>query len=89
MARMRHGIVLFTSDRGITPAAAATLQAAWADAGRAGRPEISVLAARRPPPEDMAAWDEAGVTEILWGLPDKSEDEVLAFLSRHAGRLGP
>lgn len=29
---MRHGIVLFTCDRGITPAAAAGI-AAWAEAG--------------------------------------------------------
>ncbi|TDC51334.1 LLM class F420-dependent oxidoreductase [Actinomadura sp. KC345] len=66
----------------------AALQAAWEEAGRTGRPEISVLAATRPSPEDMANWEEAGVTEIIWGLPDKPEDEVAAFLSRHAGRLG-
>ncbi|WP_433472632.1 LLM class F420-dependent oxidoreductase [Spirillospora sp. CA-142024] len=69
-------------------AKAAALHAAWADAGRAGRPEISVLAATRPSAEDMAAWEEAGVTEIMWGLPDKPADEVTAFLTRHARRLG-
>ena len=69
-------------------AKAAALHAAWADAGRAGRPEISVLAAARPSAETTAAWEDAGVTEIIWGLPDKPADEVVAFLSRHAHRLG-
>ena len=66
----------------------AALRAAWADAGRAGRPEVCVLAAARPSPEDVAAWEEAGVTEIMWGLPDRPADEVVAFLARHAARLG-
>ncbi|MEU8801623.1 LLM class F420-dependent oxidoreductase [Spirillospora sp. NPDC048819] len=74
-------------EQDILPKATA-LRAAWDDAGRAGRPEISVLAATRPSAEDMAAWEQAGVTEIIWGLPDKPEDEVVAFLGRHAGRLG-
>jgi probable F420-dependent oxidoreductase len=71
-----------------TPAKIAALRAAWDRAGRPGRPEISVLAATRPSAEDIAAWEDAGVTEILWGLPDKPADEVAAFLARHARRLG-
>ncbi|MEO3781924.1 LLM class F420-dependent oxidoreductase [Actinocorallia sp. B10E7] len=69
-------------------AKASALHAAWAEAGRPGRPEISVLAAARPSPEDLAAWEEAGVTEVIWGLPDKPADDVAAFLARHARRLG-
>ena len=30
----------------------------------------------------------AGVTEAIWGLPDRQTDEVAAFIGRHAGRLG-
>ena len=50
------------------------LRKAWADAGRDGRrPTIHVLIAARPSPEDLAAWAEAGATELIWGVPDKSD----------------
>jgi probable F420-dependent oxidoreductase len=66
----------------------AALQDAWAEAGRAGAPEIRVLIAFKPDPADLAAWAEAGATELIWGVPDRSADEVLASLDRLAGRLG-
>jgi probable F420-dependent oxidoreductase len=66
----------------------AALQEAWAEAGRAGAPEIRVLIAFKPDPADLAAWAEAGATELIWGVPDKAPDEVLASLDRLAGRLG-
>ncbi|MFV2175564.1 LLM class F420-dependent oxidoreductase [Actinomadura sp. LOL_016] len=64
------------------------LRAAWTDAGRAGAPEISLLATARLSADERAAWEDAGVTEIIWGLPDKPADDVVAFLNRHAERLG-
>ncbi|HEY0951491.1 LLM class F420-dependent oxidoreductase [Nocardioides sp.] len=64
------------------------LRKAWADAGRDGSPEIRILIASKPDPADLAAWAEAGATELIWGVPDKSPDEVLASLDRLAGRLG-
>jgi probable F420-dependent oxidoreductase len=64
------------------------LKKAWADAGREGAPEIRILIAFKPNPEDLMAWAEAGATELIWGVPDKAEDEVLASLDRLAGRLG-
>jgi probable F420-dependent oxidoreductase len=64
------------------------LKAAWADAGRAGLPEIRVLIAFRPDPAELAKWAEQGVAELIWGVPDKPEDEVLAHLDKLAGRLG-
>ena len=64
------------------------LKKAWADAGRAGAPEIRILIAFRPDPADLMAWAEQGATELIWGVPDKSEDEVLGSLDRMAGRLG-
>jgi len=66
----------------------AALKAAWAEEGRDGIPDIRVLIAFRPDPADLAAWAEAGVSELIWGVPDKSEDEVLAYLDKHATRLG-
>ncbi|MBB6626899.1 LLM class F420-dependent oxidoreductase [Nocardioides sp. KIGAM211] len=64
------------------------LQTAWREAGRDGSPDIRVLIAFRPDPADLAAWAEAGVTELIWGVPDKSEAEVLAHLDKMAARLG-
>ena len=65
----------------------ARLHEAWRDAGRAGRPQVTVLAGR-PDPDALARWREIGVTDVAFGLPDRSEDEVVAYLARLAGRLG-
>ncbi|WP_296605583.1 LLM class F420-dependent oxidoreductase, partial [Nocardioides sp.] len=54
------------------------LTKAWAEAGRDGAPEIRILIAFKPDPEDLMAWAEAGATELIWGVPDKAPDEVLA-----------
>lgn len=67
---------------------AAQLHEAWQAAGRSGAPEIAVLVVSRPTPEDFMAWEAAGVTELIWGVPDKSADEVEAFIAKHGARLG-
>lgn len=64
------------------------LRAAWVEAGRKGEPEIHVLATTKPTPELLSGWERAGVTEAIWGLPDRPTPEVEAFLQRHASRLG-
>jgi probable F420-dependent oxidoreductase len=64
------------------------LHEAWAEAGRDGAPDIRVLITSKPSPEDIAGWAAAGVTELIWGLPDKPADEVEAFIARHGARLG-
>ncbi|KAA9156546.1 LLM class F420-dependent oxidoreductase [Amycolatopsis acidicola] len=64
------------------------LKEEWASAGRAGSPEIRVLATTKPTPELLEAWESAGVTEAIWGLPDKPPAEVIAFAGRLAGKLG-
>jgi len=63
------------------------LKAVWAEAGRAGIPDVRVLIAFRPDPDDLVAWAEAGVSELIWGVPDKAEADVLAHLDKLAGRL--
>jgi probable F420-dependent oxidoreductase len=68
-------------------AKARTLHEAWQGAGRPGSPEIAALATTRLSSEQVADWERAGVTEIIWGLPDRAEGEVVAFLERHARRL--
>ena len=70
------------------PSKVESLHRAWQQAGRTGSPEIHVLTAGRPDPELLSAWERHGVTEVIWGLPDRPADEVVAFLGRQAARLG-
>ena len=64
------------------------LKAAWSAAGREGLPDIRVLIAFKPDPDDLMRWAEQGVSELIWGVPDKAPDEVLGSLDRMAARLG-
>jgi probable F420-dependent oxidoreductase len=70
------------------PGRIARLRAEWAAAGRSGSPEVHVLAVAKPTAELLARWEEAGVTDAVWSLPDRSAEEVAAFVGRLAGRLG-
>ncbi|GAA4671083.1 MULTISPECIES: LLM class F420-dependent oxidoreductase [Amycolatopsis] len=65
----------------------ALLHRIWQEAGRAGSPEIVVLAGK-PEPGLLERYEELGVTEVLFGLPDRSAEEVTAYLGRLAGKLG-
>jgi probable F420-dependent oxidoreductase len=62
------------------------LKAEWTAAGRTGEPLIYVLAGK-PDPAQLAAWRELGVTEAIFGMPDRSEDEVRAYIERLSGKL--
>ncbi|MFL6001737.1 MAG: LLM class F420-dependent oxidoreductase [Nocardioides sp.] len=63
------------------------LRKAWADAGRTGEPQIHVLVVARPGADDLPRWADAGATDVIWGLPDKPEPDVLAYLDKLAGRV--
>jgi probable F420-dependent oxidoreductase len=56
------------------------------DAGRGGAPQIVALDFK-PVPEKLAHWRELGVTEVLFGLPDKPADEVASYVERLAGKV--
>ena len=58
----------------------------WAAAGRDGAPRIVALDFK-PAPEKLARWADLGVTEVLFGLPDRSADDVAAYVERLAGKL--
>ena len=62
------------------------LQQIWADAGRTGAPQIVALDFK-PVAEKLDHWARIGVTEVLFGLPDKTADEVAAYVERLAGKL--
>lgn len=63
------------------------LREMWRAAGRDGTPEVVALAGK-PNAEVLAGWAEAGVTEVMFGLPDRSADDVVAYIERLAGKLG-
>jgi probable F420-dependent oxidoreductase len=63
------------------------LHRAWHDAGRTALPQVRVLAGK-PDPDQLARWAEIGVTDVAFGMPDRSAGEVVAYLGRLASRLG-
>ncbi|GAA4476384.1 LLM class F420-dependent oxidoreductase [Rhodococcus olei] len=63
------------------------LRKTWEAAGREGSPRIVVLD-RKPVPETLARWEDLGVDEVVYGLPDADEATVVAYLERLAGKLG-
>lgn len=64
----------------------ALLTETWNDVGRDGAPRVVALDAK-PDADRLAEWAAGGVTDVLYGLPDKPEPEVRAYLERLAGKL--
>jgi probable F420-dependent oxidoreductase len=87
IARHADGWLTTPQDQGV-PEKVAKLRAAWAEAGRGGEPRIHVLATSKPTPELLAGWEELGITEAVWGFPDRSAEEAEAFVGRLATKLG-
>ncbi|WP_067811105.1 LLM class F420-dependent oxidoreductase [Nocardia beijingensis] len=65
----------------------ALLHRVWREHERADSPEIVALAGRHDAAQ-LARWAESGVTEAVFGLPDRSAEDVRAYLTRLAGKLG-
>ncbi|WP_333619469.1 LLM class F420-dependent oxidoreductase [Dietzia sp.] len=63
------------------------LREMWGEAGREGGP-YTVILDGQPDPANHERWRAAGVDEVVYGTPDKSEAEVFAFVERLAGKLG-
>lgn len=57
------------------------LRTMWADAGRSGEPLIHVLEPKATE-ERIGFWEELGASEVLLGLPDLAEDDVLRYIER-------
>jgi probable F420-dependent oxidoreductase len=62
------------------------LQDTWATAGRSGAPSVVALDFK-PDADKLARWRDIGVTEVLFGLPDRSADEVASYIERLASKL--
>jgi probable F420-dependent oxidoreductase len=86
IARHADGWMTTPIERDV-PDKVAKLRAAWAEAGRTDEPAVHVLAASKPTPELLGAWEELGVTEAIWSFPDRGADEAEAFVGRLAAKL--
>ncbi len=64
------------------------LREEWAAAGRDGQPDVRILVAKKPEPDDFADWAAAGASELIWGVPDADEATVMGYLDKLAERLG-
>jgi probable F420-dependent oxidoreductase len=82
IARAADGWITTPVEENVAPGAR-QLNDIWDEAGRPGRPEIVVLHPK-PSPELLEQWASAGVTEVMMGLPDRDEADVLAFIERRA-----
>lgn len=86
IARSADGWLTTPGEGDITEKISA-LGKAWRDARRSGTPEVAALAGK-PDPAELERWRRAGVTEAVFGMPDRTEDEVVAYLGRLANKLG-
>lgn len=80
IARSADGWLTTPADRGIA-AKTGLLGQIWRDAGRTGAPEVVALAGK-PDRDQLGRWAEAGVTEVLFALPDLAAGDVAAYIGR-------
>ncbi|MCW2596387.1 MAG: putative oxidoreductase [Jatrophihabitans sp.] len=80
IARSADGWITTPRDENIVDSVA-RLREAWAARGRTGEPRVVALDGK-PDPEKLAAWAGGGVTDVVYGLPDRSVDEVHGYLDR-------
>jgi probable F420-dependent oxidoreductase len=85
IARSADGWITTPRDFDID-APVAMLRENWAAAGREGDPRIVALDFK-PVAEKLEHWSRIGVTEVLFGLPDKTAAEVGGYVERLAGKL--
>lgn len=62
------------------------LKRIWADAGRSGDPQIVVLDFK-PVADKLDKWRELGVSTVLYGVPDDSEERASGYLTKLASKL--
>jgi probable F420-dependent oxidoreductase len=87
IARNADGWITTPRDDEIV-ASVARLHEAWAAAGRRGAPRVVALDVR-PDIERLEQWRAGGVTDVLYGLPDRAEDEIPGYLDRLSAKLAP
>ena len=64
----------------------ARLHDAWRAAGRDGLPRVVALDGK-PDADRLAQWSNGGVTDALYGLPDREPAEIAGYLDRLRAKL--
>jgi len=64
----------------------ARLRELWSDAGRDGAPRVVALGTR-PDRQTLQTWAGGGVTDVVYGLPDRDATQIPGYLDRLAGKL--
>jgi probable F420-dependent oxidoreductase len=85
IARTADGWITTPRDDHIVDSTA-RLQAMWSAAGRQGSPRVVALDGK-PDAARLAAWVGGGVTDVVYGLPDRGADEIAGYLDRLVGKL--
>ena len=85
IARTADGWITTPRDDEVV-ASVTNLHKAWADAGREGLPRVIALDGR-PDAERLEGWAAGGVTDALYGMPDKDAGEIPGYLDRLRGKL--
>jgi hypothetical protein len=62
------------------------LHEVWTAAGRAGAPRVVALDGK-PDADRLAEWSSGGVTDVVYGLPDRAADQIPGYLDRLVGKL--
>ncbi|MFC9967768.1 TIGR03619 family F420-dependent LLM class oxidoreductase [Nocardia ignorata] len=63
------------------------LRRVWKEAEREGSPRVIALAGKHNA-EQLARWADLGVTEVVFGLPDRDAAEVTGYIAHLGGKLG-
>ena len=58
----------------------------WRARGRADVPRVVALGTR-PDPEELERWEAGGVTDVVYGLPDRAAAEIPSYLDRLVAKL--
>ncbi|WP_123027957.1 LLM class F420-dependent oxidoreductase [Mycolicibacterium stellerae] len=64
-----------------------SLYAEWDSAGRTGRPRVVVLDMQKPEPSRLSLLADLGVSEVVYGIPDRPTEEAQAHLARLADKV--
>jgi len=85
IARNADGWITTPRDEGIVDAVG-RLHEAWGAAGRDGLPRVVALDGK-PDAQRLSQWAAGGVTDALYGLPDREPAEIAAYLDRLRAKL--
>ena len=85
IARSADGWITTPRDEDVV-ARLARLQEIWTAAGREGAPRVVALDGK-PDTSRLEQWAAGGVTDVVHGLPERSEDEIVGYLDRLVGKL--